>query len=205
MTSPDPAERRRITPRRVGRALALYFGLVVTGFATRCDEFPSTWAPMYVAHHSADRYRLTAMDRSSVHDHGFGITRRDGTTGDLTHRDLNLPFRNFWPLFAERAFGEGPPKHRRAVGAAGPYNAVEVDWPLRLFETVHRTLGREPDDPLFIVELRAARRLVDVAGVHLGPRVVAETLDSVILRWTPQGVTVERHAIPLDLPDVRRW
>jgi len=192
--SPTPTVGRR----GVSRGIAIYFAVVLSGFALQCDDFPLTWAPMYTAHHSSDSYTVTTLDRATVRDHGFGVTRRDGSRGELTAADLNTPFRNFWPLFAERAFGEGPPKHRRAVTDSGAYNTVEVDWHARLFETVNRTLGLTPDDPRFIVELRAARRRLEIADVHTGPRIVAETLDSVILSWTPSGVRAERRMLPVD-------
>ncbi|MDT8368900.1 MAG: hypothetical protein RQ745_06805 [Longimicrobiales bacterium] len=183
--------------RRISRALALYFAVVLSGYVARCDAFPLTWAPMYVAHHSADTYHLIAMDRSEIRERGFGVTRRDGSTGHLTHADLNIPFRNFWPIYAERAFGEGPPKHRRAVDEHGPYNTVEVDWPARIFETVNRTLGLDPDDPDYIVELRAGRRVLEFSNLHVRPTITGERLDSVTLRWTPDGVLTLRHETPL--------
>ncbi|MDZ4257767.1 MAG: hypothetical protein U0974_11095 [Gemmatimonadales bacterium] len=159
---------------------------------------------MYSAHHSSDSYTVTAMDRETVREHGFGVTRRDGSIGELTATDLNMPFRTFWLLLAERAYGEAPPNHRRAVTDSGPYNTVAVDWPARIFETVNRTLGLTPDDSSYIVELRAARRRVKFDDVHSAPRIASETLDSVILRWTPSGVTVERRMLPLDRPGARQ-
>lgn len=193
MSEPTSVRRAAPIPRRVGRSLGIYFAVVLAGFASRCDSFPLTWAPMYVAHHSADTYSLTAMDKSELKANGFGITRRNGTRGRVTHEDLNTPFRTFWPLYAERAFGIGPPKHRRAVDDEGAYNTVEVDWPLRLFDTLNRTLGLDPSDPEFIVEIRASRRVIEFADIHSRPRIAGEKILSVILRWTPSGVEVERH------------
>ena len=179
-------------PTKASLALAFYFLIaLVIPTALRIDRFPLSWAPMYAMNRSSDSMWVSVFDGESVRTRGFEIVRRDGSTGWLSHVDMNIPFRAFGKIFTQRAFGLGPPKHRRAIDDAGQIDLVRVDWASRIMTAANETLGLRPEDPRFIVEMRARRSLVEVVDLHGNPRLVGAPYENVsTLRWENGAVSM---------------
>ena len=137
--------------------IAGYLLYLVVPVIFKLDYFPITWAPMYSAAKASDNYVISALDRDHVREVGFLAKHRDGSTSNITYRDLNVPFRSFWQIYSQRTYGFGPQVHRFAINEHGPYNNIERDWNRKLFETVNRTLGHNPGDDKYVVELTVSK------------------------------------------------
>lgn len=119
-----------------------------------------TWAPMYSAIKSTDEYKVTVLDKKQLKEEGFVVKHRDGTESTVKDKDLNIPFRNFYPLYSQRIYSIAPPKHRRAIDQFGKINTVDIDWETRLFNTLNKTLGYEESDPKYIVQISASKTIL---------------------------------------------
>lgn len=143
--------------------LITYLIVVWSAVIFRVDRFPITWVPMYSVYKPSDTISSKVWDKKRFKK-GLKVTRRDGSTGYVSHKDLNIPKPNFKRLYYSRAFGTGPPKHNQGNTALEAYNRwirglgpeeknFSVDWEWRMFWTVNKTLGYEPDDPQFITKI----------------------------------------------------
>lgn len=157
---------------RIAACLALHATLVWAGFALRIDQFPLSWAPMYSTQAktapAAEALRVMQVDKQWLRDRGWELESRDGSREWVAIDRVNVPMRSMWRLYYERTFGKKPPKYSQQY-KGGP---VLEDWmresapglrfdppdfARRLFESLNKTLGRSPDDPDFIVTIRAER------------------------------------------------
>lgn len=155
----------------VNRFLLLYFVAVWSAVILRVDHFPLTWAPMYSVYEPKEQFRVRVMDKKKI-KRGFRVTHRDGSSSRVGTRELNIPFGNMRRLYAQRAYGKAPPKHEQANAALSATNrwargledeepAFEpVEWDWRLFRSLNKTLGHEPDDPGFVIRIETS---IDVA------------------------------------------
>lgn len=170
--------------RRISVFLAAYFIIISAAAVMRIDHFPLTWAPMYSMVVNTPSFNVTVLDRHQVRDIGYEVVHRDGTRSTISHRDLNIPFRNFWQIYEQRTVGIGPFKHRRRIDEFGVANEIVVDWPTRVFTMLNETLGYKPEDDKFIVEVTARRRIAHFEDMHTRPRFVGPLVTSdVTLRW----------------------
>ncbi len=176
----------------VNRFLLIYFLVVWAAVLFRIDHFPLTWAPMYSVYEPKEQFRVRVMDKKQI-KRGFRVTRRDGSSSRLGPRELNIPFRNMRRLYAQRAFGKAPPKHEQANAALSApnrwvrdlededaaYEPVEWDW--RLFLSLNKTLGYEPDDPGFVTRIETSTEIAYFARPDL--RLVKRKKKRVTLEW----------------------
>jgi hypothetical protein len=157
-----------LTRKNVSLMLAVYFGVLWVSVVLRIDRFPLTWAPMYSVYYSVagDAYPVVLKDRRRIRARAWRVTRRDGEVEWLSQADINVPRRSMWRLYYERTYQHPPPKYkhmnydadtidRRLWGLAPGEPYISIDWQRRLFESINKTLGRQPDDPEFIVRLEA--------------------------------------------------
>lgn len=153
----------------VGIVLSVYFGVVLTGVAVQIDRYPLSWVPMYARPRTPPevRYRVLVRDKKAAAK-GFLVTHVDGSTSCVGTDELNIPSRNMWRLYYERAFGKSPPKFRQgnesvdafsrwARGLGADERVFEANWPKRLFISLNKTLGHRPGDPQFIVAIEVSR------------------------------------------------
>jgi hypothetical protein len=100
---------------------------------------------------------------------GLKVTYRDGSTGYVSAKDLNIPKPNFRRLYYSRIFGTAPPKHKQGNIELGTINRwirgldedeprFAVDWEWRMFWTLNKTLQHNPSDQKFIVRIEASHQ-----------------------------------------------
>jgi hypothetical protein len=154
-----------VSRRSVRLLLGTWFAIVWAAVVFRDDRFPLTWAPMYSLYEPEDEIGIRKVDPDDLR-RGFVVTHRDGTTSRIGRHELNVPKWNFYRLYYQRAFSSPPVKHRYGNASLDPLNRwvrglepgepiFRADWEFRLFRTVNRTLGHEPDDPEFVVRIEA--------------------------------------------------
>lgn len=153
---------------------AVFFGAVLL----RIDYFPLSWVPMYGFREESE-FVTVAVGDLKRRDLGFSAVRANGETLFLSRRDLNMPPANFRRLYQERAFGEGPPQHRRERAALIAFNrwwydtligddpARNADYPRDILNSVNRTLKLEAGDPRRIVQLESHLDFATFTRAHL--------------------------------------
>lgn len=148
------------------RLLTAFHVVVFCAVFLRIDTFPLTWVPMYSEFVGTEDLTLPIGDRGDL-KRGFRVTTAEGETDYVGPEALNMPSTNFRRIYYLRSFGVGPPKHRRERAALNPLSnwifdrfypdpAVNVNWELRIMDTLNRTLDRDPADGDYIVRARAA-------------------------------------------------
>lgn len=164
-----------MSKRSVVWFLCAYFAVVLTGVVFQIDRFPLTWVPMYSSYTPSKDPDPDAEQKVKVRDKdeaakGLFCTHRDGSQSRVGLEELNLPKRNMWRLYFERPFDNAPPKYdhandsldalsRWARGLEPGELNMKADWARRVFATVNKTLGYQPDDPRFVVEIRAYQQV----------------------------------------------
>lgn len=172
--------------RAVNQFLLVWLLTTWGAFLLRVDHFPLTWAPMYSVFKPKETFRIRVMDKKRI-KRGFEVTHRDGSTSRVGPDELNIPFRNMRRLYAQRAFGKAPPKHEQANASLGGsmgdddavYGPVEWDW--RLFWSLNKTLGHEPDDPGFVTRIEASIEWIYFARSDL--HVMKREKERATLEW----------------------
>jgi hypothetical protein len=151
-----------MTKSATTRLLIVFHAVVFGAVFLRIDTFPLTWVPMYSQFHGLNDLTVPVGNMSRM-NRGFKVTRASGQTDYVGPRELNIPNANFRRIYYERAFGVGPPKHRRERVALNPFSnwvfdlfyadpAHSVDWEMRILSTLNRSQVLEPEDADFIVQ-----------------------------------------------------
>ncbi|MFQ5504949.1 MAG: hypothetical protein ACE5F1_09170 [Planctomycetota bacterium] len=181
--------------RAVNLLLVTHLLIVWMGMLFRIDRFPLSWAPMYSVFEPRDRFKVKVMKRKRI-KRGFKVTRRDGSTDRVGVEELNIPFGNMRRLYAQRAFGKGPPKHTQGNAKLGPMNRwirglgedepnfPRVDWDWRLFLSLNKTLGHEPSSPRFITRIKASIERVELSGEDLS--LLKRKKKKAVLAWNDE-------------------
>jgi len=169
-----------LTRRNVSRLLVAWLCVTWGAVLVRCDSFPLTWAPMYSRW---EPHELTSnrLVEDAVFMRGMLVTRRDGTTGYLGARELNLARDHIYRLYYQRTFGQPPVSYAHTSTGLGAFNrwirgleegaeGPPDDTEFRVFRSLNRTFGLDPDDPGFIVRVQASfdvlyRRFGDLSKV----------------------------------------
>jgi hypothetical protein len=157
--------------RMVNGILIAHLLVVWSAVVFRIDRYPLTWAPMYSTYSVSKTVKRRVEDQGRAR-RGFRVRLRDGSTGFVGVRELNISKWIMARVYYQRAFGKGPIKHRQGNQNLGALNRwvrglgpdeprFEVDWEPRLFWTLNKTLGREPGDPDFIVRIFAKDEKVE--------------------------------------------
>lgn len=141
--------------------------LLVTwgAFFLRIDRFPLTWVPMYSDYTPTEVTSHRIVDQERMRK-GLRVTHRDGSTSFVGTDELNIPKWNMYRLYYQRAFEQPAVKRRYGNRGLGSFNRWvrgleegEPNFPndvaFRLFRSLNKTLGHEPDDALFIVRIQA--------------------------------------------------
>ena len=150
--------------------LVAYLTVVWVAVIFRIDYFPLTWVPMYSGYKPSETISVKVWDRDKDRK-GFIVTYRDGSTGYVTSKDLNVSKPHFRRLYYDllpdsKLFETAPPKHQQGNIELGMINrwirglnkeesrsVVDREW--GMFWTLNKTLGREPSDPKFIIRIEA--------------------------------------------------
>jgi hypothetical protein len=114
---------------------------------------------------------IVLQDKDWLRDHGWDVETRAGGRESIPIERVNLPMRSMWRLYYERTFGKAAPKYSQQFAGdpmlgdwldeAAPGLLFHApDFERRLFESINKTLGRNPDSPDFIVVIRAERWMV---------------------------------------------
>lgn len=131
----------------------------------RIDSFPFAWVDMYAKFTPSDTIKVRERNRSDFKK-GIQATQRNGEVRWVTARDLNIPARSAKMIFFDRPFAAKRIESGRQEPSTRPYwlnrffggRASTVDdWDWRLFHSLNRTLGLDPDDDAFIVSLTTAK------------------------------------------------
>ena len=190
----------------VTRILVVYLVVIWAAAAVRVDHFPLTWAPMYSVYTPTAAIDVTVWHADSV-ARGLAVTRRDGSTGYVSRRELNIPSAHFRRLYYQRMFGDGPAKEAQATRNLGAVNRAmrrlapwllptPVDWEWRILWSLNRTLGHQPQDPRFIVRVESVDhvRIYPVADLRRrdlryvrteARRAIISWRDAWHSRWSP--------------------
>jgi len=143
-----------------------YFAVALVAVLLRFDEFPWTWVPMYSAYTPKDHVVVPIRSKSDL-SNGLIVVRRNGLSGTVTAKQLNLPSRNYWRIHLQRMNGRGAAKYAQArmnlselnqrlwKGSRNPDILEPVNWDRRILTSLNRTLGHSPDDPDFIISAEA--------------------------------------------------
>ncbi len=176
-----------MTKNAVSIFLIIYIAYLLVAVIFRLDYFPMTWAPMYSAVKSTDDYKITVLDKKQLKEKGFVVKHRDGSASTVVSEDLNIPFRNFYPLYSQRIYSIGPPKHRRAIDQYGKVNAVDIDWETRLFNSLNQTFGYNENDPKFIVEISASKTILFYKNSKTDLTLDRSIHDTITIAWKQPG------------------
>lgn len=125
---------------------------------------------MYSVYEPRETISVKVWDKEKARK-GFIVTNRDGSTGYVTSKDLNISkphFRRlYYDLLPDSKISETvPPKQEQENIELGMINrwirgldqaerrfADDRDW--RMFWVLNKTLGHEPSDPKFIIRIEA--------------------------------------------------
>lgn len=154
-----------MSKRTITLILVAYLTIIWAAVIFRIDYFPLTWVPMYSVYEPRETISVKVWDKDKYRK-GLKVTYRDGSTGYVSYKDLNIPKPNFRRLYYSRMFGTAPPKHKQGNIELGTLNQwvrgleedeprFEVNWEWRMFWTLNKTLGHEPSDPKFIIRIEA--------------------------------------------------
>ena len=154
-----------MTRSTVNRLLVAWLCVIWGAVLVRSDSFPLTWAPMYSAW-EPEEVASNRVVETDVYMRGMLVTRRDGTTGYVGARELNISRDHMYRLFYQRTFGRPPIFYMQATGNISAVNrwlrgleegeSHPDDTEFRVFRSLNKTLGQEPDDPGFIVRVQAS-------------------------------------------------
>ena len=190
-----------MSQRSISLFLGVYIIYLLIGVVFKIDYFPLTWAPMYAAIKSTEEYKITKMDKKEVKEEGFLVKHQDGTTSNITFKDLNIPFRNFYPIYSQRIYNIGPPKHRRAIDQYGKINTIEIDWETRLFNVLNNTLGYQESDPKFIVEISASKTILIYTDTKTNIRLDRSIEDVITIKWGQPGESLKNKPFLVGLDE----
>jgi len=169
-----------LTRRNVNRLLVAWLCVTWGAVLVRSDSFPLTWAPMYS---SWEPHEVTSnrVVEDAVYMRGMLVTRRDWSTGYVGARELNIVRNHMYRLYYQRTFGQPPVTWAHGSQSLGAFNrwirGLEAgeegppdDTEFRVFRSLNKTFGLDPDDPVFIVRVQASfdvlyRRFDDVSKV----------------------------------------
>jgi hypothetical protein len=196
-----------VSKKGVKRLIAAYFIVFFGAILLRVDYFPFSWVPMYGFREEADLVTVAVGDLDR-REQGFLAVRANGERTFLSRRDLNIPPANFRRLYQERAFGEGPPQHRRERAALIAFNrwwyetfigadpASTANYQRDLLDSFNRTFDIGPSDPRRFVQLQVdldfatyTRKQLD-EGDLLNPH--RERRVAII---TPEGTRIARNPV----------
>jgi len=194
-----------MTETAVKRFLLGFFAIFFGAVFLRIDYFPLSWVPMYGFREDRP-YMTVAVGDLKRREMGFAAVRANGEQLFLGRRDLNMPPANFRRLYQERAFGEGPPQHRRERAALMRFNqwwyetligedpAKTADYPRDILRSVNATLGLGPGDPRRVVQLEAHLDFASFTRADLDSGHVANpTIERRVAFITEQGTRVTRR------------
>jgi hypothetical protein len=154
-----------VNKRTITLILVAYWTIMWAAVIFRIDHFPLTWVPMYSVYEPRETISVRVWDKDKDQK-GFKVTYRDGSTGYVSSKDLNISKPHFRRLYYDllpdsKIFETAPPKHKQGSIELGTINrwisgldeaerrfAVDREW--RMFWTLNKTLGHEPSDPKFI-------------------------------------------------------
>ncbi len=136
----------------------------------RSDHFPLTWAPMYSAWEPKEIASNRVVE-DAVYVRGMLVTRNDGSTGYVGARELNVGRDHMYRLYYQRTFGQPPVTYLHDSRGLSAFNRwirgfeeweeeLADDTEFRLFRSLNKTLGQEPDDPGFIVRIQASYQVL---------------------------------------------
>jgi hypothetical protein len=162
-----PDREASMSRKRVSLILLVYLGIVWGAIVVRSDRFPLTWAPIYSR---IGKPRTQVSSKVIDHDainRGLLVTLRDGSTDYVGREELNIPRGHIYRLYYSRSHNKPAAKHANANRNLSAFNrfirglgpdelAIPNDTAFHLFRTLNQTLGREPDDPDFIVRIQAS-------------------------------------------------
>jgi hypothetical protein len=169
-----------LTRRNANRFLVAWLCVTWGAVLLRLDFFPLTWAPMYSAWEPQEVASNRVVE-NDVYMRGLLVTRRDGSTGYLGARELNIVRNHIYRIYYQRAFGQPPVTYRHASTSLSPLNrrlrgfeegeeGHDPDTEFRLFQSLNKTFHLDPDDPGFVVRVQAGydrlyRRFDDLSKV----------------------------------------
>ena len=151
--------------RTITLILVAYLTIIWAAVIFRIDQFPLTWVLMYSEYEPRETISVKVWDKDKDKK-GFKVTYRDGSTGYISSKDLNIPKPNFRRLYYTAIFETVPQRTKTGNIDLGTINRwirgldedqprFAVDWEWRLFWTLNKTLGHEPSDPKFIIRIEA--------------------------------------------------
>jgi len=196
-----------VDKRGVKRLIAAYFVVFFGAILLRIDYFPLSWVPMYGFREESQLLTVAVGDLER-REQGFNAIRANGERLFLSRNDLNIPPANFRRLYQERAFGEGPPQHRRERAELSAFNhwwyetligpdpELTADYPRDLLTSFNKSFGYADNDPRRFVQLEAHLDFATYTRAQLDsgdlrhPR--RERRVAII---TPEGTRIEKSPI----------
>ena len=165
----------------------------------RVDTFPLTWVPMYSLFKPDPVLSVPVGDKAKLKK-GFEVTTVSGTTEYVGPKELNIPGAAFRRIYTQRAFGVGPPKHKKERHRLNPISnavfnqfypdpATSIEWDVRIIDMLNATLDRAPGDPDYIVKVVASYEFTNFERAKLlvgdTSEMNVEMRTSVMTRETP--------------------
>jgi len=126
-------KKRSVTKLLVGSHIVILGAIIF-----RVDTFPLTWVPMYSLFKPTPTLSVPVGDKAKLKK-GFEVTTVSGTTEFVGPRELNIPSAAFRRIYTQRAFGVGPPKHKKERHRLNPISkavfnqfypdpATSIEW-----------------------------------------------------------------------------
>lgn len=193
-----------MTQAKIKQFLLFFFVILFGAVFLRIDYFPLSWVPMYGFREESDKLTVAVgdLERRQL---GFAAQRANGERLFLSQQDLNMPPANFRRLYQERAFGEGPPQHRRERAGLWAFNrwwyatligddpARNPDYEGDILRSVNGTLGYGPSDPRRIVQLEAHLDFATFTRAHLDDGMLTNPhRERRVATITDKGTTISR-------------
>ena len=194
--------------RTVNIILILYLTIIWGAVIFRIDRFPLSWVPMYSTYSASDTITAKVWDKEKI-SKGLFVTHKDGSTSYVSHKDLNIPQTNFRRLYYQRMFGSGPPKHRQGNRNLSAFNRFvrgldegeenfSADWDWRMFWVLNKTLGHQPQDAKFIIQIEAEYQTRTYRKADLMKQDVSKaTIDTyhALIEWQDQWLPRWEHGL----------
>jgi hypothetical protein len=105
-----------VNKRTITLILVAYLTIIWVAVIFRIDYFPLTWVPMYSGYKPRETISVKVFDKDKEQK-GFKVTYRDGSTGYVSSKDLNIPKPHFRRLYNDllpdsKIVEAAPPRNR---------------------------------------------------------------------------------------------
>lgn len=154
-----------MTRRNVNKFLIILHAVTFGAVFFRIDNFPLTWVPMYSLYKNPEILSVPVGDKPKLKK-GLEAVTQSGNVEFISAKDLNIPDNAMRRFYTQRAYGEGPPKHKRERVNLNAINLAMYEffapdprswnWDSIILEKINKTLERKAGDTDYIVQINVS-------------------------------------------------